>query len=118
MSCSVTVQGLPSATRADDPNPTVTCYFYDLTNDEGKTAAIVDVPIGTTLGVSPVTYPVGSLIRVEAVWTSQKEPYNTKVEQQQFVAHNMIVPLNIPGDNFPANVLDGNVNPGDPLQDG
>ena len=118
MSCSVTVQGLPSATRADDPNPTVTCYFFDLTNDEGKTAAIVDVPIGTTLGVSPVTYPVGSLIRVEAVWTSEKEPYNTKVEQQQIVAHNMIVPLNIPGDGLPANLLDGIATPGNGLAQG
>ena len=120
MTCSITVQGFPLASASDDPNPSATCYFYDLTNDDGKTAAIVDVPIGTTMGVSPVTYPAGTLIRVEAVYTSDKEPYNAKVEHQQFVTTDLVVPLNIDGD-FQANALLGNPGDhgtGDPLANG
>ena len=114
MTCSITVQGIPLASASDDPNPTATCYFYDLTNDDGKTAAIVDVPIGTTMGVSPVTYPVGTQIRVEAVYTSDKTPFNAKVEHQQFVTTDLVVPLNFDGDDFPESVL-APAGSGDPL---
>ena len=114
MTCSITVQGIPLASASDDPNPTATCYFYDLTNDDGKTAAIVDVPIGTTMGVSPVKYPAGTLIRVEAVYTSDKTPFNAKVEHQQFVTTDLVVPLNFDGDDFPESVL-APAGSGDPL---
>ena len=121
MSCSVTLNGRPStALGSNNPeDPTVTCFFYDLTWEDGNVAAVANIPVGQTIGVSPVTYPPGTRLRIETVLQSTKtDPEYVKQVQEVTVSSNTIVSSDIPytlkGAQDNGNVDPEGVDPNDP----
>ena len=74
----------------------MTCFFYDLTWEDGNVAAVANIPVGQTTGVSPVTYPPGTRLRIETVLQSTKtDPQYIKQVQEVTVAANTIVSSDI-----------------------
>ena len=100
-----------AADTVNDPDQTVTCSFFDLTNG-GESLAVV--PLGTTLGVSPTTYAAGTELLVVATRTSAIEPsFETVREKVTLGSGKLVVPLNIviavAGNNVnQGNALDNN----------
>ena len=88
---------------ANDPDQTVTCSFFDLSNG-GESLAVVK--LGETIGVSPTNYKAGTELLVVVTRTSAIAPtYETVRERVIMGEGNLVVPLNIAVSNAGENVL-------------